>query len=217
MGYRQVHAPDSSTQDYAGMCLRFTQSVYGAPAQHRSAWDAWQATQFQHGTGEDLPAESVPVWFSHYGTYGNPPSYENWGHVVAKIGDRFLSSPVGRLGTYGQSWFDSIEQIERTFNARYVGWSEDLNGLRIVEPTSDPTPTPHGKKKPLATVYHTTDNNGHLWAVADGAATGKPTGWIDTRNQDIASGWARAFHLNEVSITVDLTQWNNLRNLYLGK
>lgn len=213
MSYTQLVTPDSGVEDYAGMCLRFTQSVYGAPVRYRSAWDAWEATQYKHT--DQLPEASVPVWFSHYGTYGNPPSYENWGHVVAKIGDRFLSSPVGKLGTYGQTWFATIEEIERTFNAKYVGWSEDLNGLRIVEPGSDPTP--HGKKKPLATVYHTQDNNGNLWAVADGSAVGSLAAWIDTRSQDEASGWARAFHLNEKSITVDQSEWLRLRGIYLGK
>ena len=216
MSYVQLVQPDLSTQDGAGWCLRFTQTVWGAPVRYDSAWDAWNATYAKHGTGEPLPEDaSCIVWFSHYGTYGNPPTYDNWGHVVTWVPGRgFLSSP-GK--GYGQKWFDSTTAVERYFNAGYVGWSEDLNGLRVIEPGADPTPTPSGKKKPLATVYYTQDNNGHLWAVADGAATGKPTGWIDTRNQDIASGWARAFHLNEKAITVDLTQWNSLRNLYLGK
>ena len=67
----------------------------------------------------------------------------------------------------------------------------------------------------MATVYYTKDNNGDLWAVADGAAVGTPAGWIDTRNQDIASGWARAFHLNERAVIVNQDEWLKLRNLYL--
>jgi hypothetical protein len=126
--FRQLVEPNTNTQDGAGWCLRFTQTVYGAPARYNSAWDAWQAVPDKHT--DPLPEASVPVWFSHYGTYGNPPTYANWGHVVAKIGDRFLSSPASGVG---QQWFDSVEAIEKTFNAKYVGWSESLNGLKIVE------------------------------------------------------------------------------------
>lgn len=213
MAYKQLVAPDLNVQDGAGWCLRFTQSVWGAPVRYNSAWDAWNATQFKHGTGEALPEDaSCVVWFSHYGTYGDPPTYDNWGHVVTWVPGRgFLSSPGQG---YGQQWFNSTTEIERYFRAGYVGWSEDINGLRVIEPGS--TPTPHGKKKPLATVYYTKDNNGHLWAVADGAATGHATAWIDTRSQEIASGWAQAFHLNEKAITVNQDEWLKLRNLYLN-
>lgn len=209
MIYSQLVSPDLSVQDGAGWCLRFTQSVWNAPVRYNSAWDAWEATEYKHT--DDLPNVACIVWFSHYGTYGTPPTYANWGHVVTYVpGEGFLSSP-GR--GYGQQWFSTISEIERYFRATYVGWSEDLNGLRVLEPGTNPTPK--GKKKPLATVYHTKDNNGNLWAVADGAAVGTAAAWIDTRNQDEASGWARAFHLNEVSITVDQAEWTRLRKIYL--
>lgn len=132
----QLVQPNLNVTDGAGWCLRFTQSVYGltgAPFWHPSAWAAWRATEYKH-TGP-LPNASVPVWFSHYGTYGDPPTYGNWGHVVAYVpGKGFLSSPAWlRPGqTRGQLWLSSIEEVERTFNAKYVGWSEDLNGTRII-------------------------------------------------------------------------------------
>lgn len=129
----QLVKPNTSVTDGAGWCLRFTQSVYGTAAMHESAWKAWLATKHKH-TGA-LPNLSVPVWFSHYGTYGYPARYDNWGHVVAYVpGKGFLSSPAFlRPGqTRSQQWFPSIAAVEQAFNAKYVGWSEDLNGTRIV-------------------------------------------------------------------------------------
>lgn len=132
----QLVDPNPNTESFAGHCLAFTQMVYGAPVKHRSAWEAWNATEHKHGTAESIPYVSVPVWFSHYGTYGQPPTYENWGHVVAYIpGAGYLSSPGEG---YGSIMLESIEAVERYFNAKYVGWTEDLNGLRIAEVTSAP-------------------------------------------------------------------------------
>jgi hypothetical protein len=122
------------------MCLRFVQSVYGAPVKHASAWDAWNATTLKH-LDRNLPPVSVPLWFSHYGTYQGV--YANWGHVVSYFPDRgqYLSSPPNG---YGHTWLNSIEAVERMFNSRYVGWSEDLNGLQLVKYTTDPQPRNEG-------------------------------------------------------------------------
>lgn len=131
----QLVAPDTSVRDSAGMCLQFVQSVYSAPRRYRSAWAAWLAVPDKH-ENRLLPAASVPVWFSHYGTYGNPPSYENWGHVVAYVpGQGFLSSPGQG---YGQEWLPSIEAVERRFNSKFVGWSESINGLKVVQYEEEP-------------------------------------------------------------------------------
>lgn len=131
MSWTQNVAPNTATQDGAGFCLRFTQTVFNAPARYESAWQAWNATQYKHSDSEQLPDVSVILWFSHYGTYGDPPRYDNWGHVVTYFPGRgFLSSP----GTgYGQQWLDSPRDVERVYNSKYVGWSEDINGLRVAE------------------------------------------------------------------------------------
>ena len=142
MPWQQLTEP-RIVSDNAGLCLRFVQSVYNAPVKYASAWDAWRATTLKH-ENRDLPPVSVPVWFSHYGTYGTPPTYANWGHVVAYFPDRgqFLSSPGQG---YGHEWLDSIEAVERRFNSTFVGWSEDINGLQVAVHTANPTPTPTGK------------------------------------------------------------------------
>ena len=125
----QLVQPDVSVTDSAGMCLRFTQSVWGAPVRYNSAWDAWNATTIKHDVNENIPNDvGVLVWFEHWGTYGY---YANWGHVVSWIPGRgYLSSPTNGVG---QRWCSSIQEVERLFNSKYVGWSEDINGLRVAE------------------------------------------------------------------------------------
>lgn len=161
MSWQQLVTPDTSVKDYAGFCLRFVQSVNGSPARYASAWDAWEATQRKHAT-RDLPEVSVPCWFEHWGTYGEPPSYANWGHVVQYVPNRgFVSSPVGKLGTYGQSWFATLEEVERAFNAKYVGWSEDINGLQIVSYSN--TPSPQQKDSDMIVKVQCTDGFAAIW------------------------------------------------------
>lgn len=163
----QLVEPNTGVEDYAGFCLRFTQSVFGAPARYRSAWDAWKAATGKH-ENRLLPDAAVPVWFSHFGSYGEPPTYNNWGHVVAWIPGRgFLSSPLGKLGTYGQSWFDTIEEVERTFNAKFVGWSENINGLQVVEFKDDPKPQGDGAEFVGLCIVANGEDAGHFGVYSD--------------------------------------------------
>lgn len=137
MGWVQLVEPNTSVSAPAGSCLAFVQSVYGAPVQYKSAWQAWENVDGKQ-SGRDMPPVSVPVWFSHYGTYGNPPTYDNWGHVIAWIPSegRFISSPGS--GT-GSQWFDSISAVESYFRASFVGWSTYINGLQVAAGDSPTT------------------------------------------------------------------------------
>lgn len=162
----QLVTPNTSVTDGAGWCLRFTQSVWGAPARYESAWDAWEATQHKHSTLESLPSNvGVPVWFSHFGDYDNDHTTENWGHVVSWIPGRgYLSSPQTGVG---QTWCTSIAEVERLFNSSYVGWSEDINGLRVAEITqpTPPTPTPtKGLETDMIIILH--KDRGRSYAIA---------------------------------------------------
>lgn len=146
MPYRQLVQPNLSASRPAGWCLAFAQDVYGAPVRYRSAWDAWQAIPDKKFGA--LPDVSVCVWMSHWGTYQG--EYANWGHVVAYVvGRGFLSSPARGVG---QQWFDTLAAVERTFNAKTVGWSESINGLQVVEWYEQPTPKPSERKKNMILV-----------------------------------------------------------------
>lgn len=160
MGYTQTTPINTGAQDNAGMCLRFAQKVFSTkPYGYDSAWTAWEHTAVKH-YDRNFPAVAAPVWFSHMGTYGNPATYKNWGHVVAWIpGSGFLSSPGQG---FGQQWFGSIEEIERYFRCTFVGWSEDINDLTVMawaEDSSEPAPTP-------AVRTYTVVPGDTLWGIA---------------------------------------------------
>jgi hypothetical protein len=159
MLYEALETPDLSVTDSAGMCLRFTQSVWGSPVKYPNAWQAWEATQFKHGVAESLPNVPAIIWFSHFASYQG--KYDNWGHVVTYVPSKgFLSSPA--TGN-GQLWLSSISEVEKTFNAKYVGWSEDINGLRVLSPSNVPQP----KREEKMLSFIATDPNG-AWYVTDG-------------------------------------------------
>lgn len=142
--FKQLVPARADTVDKPGWCLRFTQSAFGAPADHRSAWHAWRATQHKHHE-RVMPGVAVPVWFRHEGDYddglgpyddgeGNP---RNWGHALVWIpGVGFVSSPMTKVGSpAGQTIFPTLESVERVVGP-YAGYSEDINGLRVAEPTT---------------------------------------------------------------------------------
>ena len=126
--WQQLVEPNTSITMPAGWCLGLVQRVYGAPGLHNTAWQAWQATEDKHYDRE-LPPVSVPLWFDHWGTYGGV--YGQFGHVVAWIPGRgFLSSPANGVG---QDWVATIEQVERRYNSKYVGWTTDINTVKVAE------------------------------------------------------------------------------------
>ncbi len=157
MSYEQWVVPNLNATDATGMCLRFVQRVFQNQNlyYYASAWEAWERSV--HKSYErNIPSDvAVPVYFAHYGTYGSPPRYANWGHVVVWVPGRgYLSSPAGG---YGQQWFPTIEAVERAFNARYAGWALDVGGLITAWPrgvpypgvTPPPAPIPNVKPKPI--------------------------------------------------------------------
>lgn len=127
-----------------GLCLRYAQSFFGAPAMYRSARDAFDATKFKHAPSQPLPDVPVLLWFDHWGAYndglgpyrGVPVGgVANWGHVTPYIpGKGIYSSPANPNAGYSFDVYSSIAQVERAFNAKYIGWTEDINGLRVAEP-----------------------------------------------------------------------------------
>lgn len=154
----QLVSPNLSVTDYPGFCLRMQQSVWGAPVMYETAWQSYQHTQFRHAANEPLPNDvAVLLWFDHWGTYGEPPIYGQFGHVATYVPGRgILSNPAKGKG---QKWYNTIQECAADCNATYVGWSEDINGLRVAEITNTP-PLPEGLQ--MANIYINTDNGQNI-------------------------------------------------------
>lgn len=192
MNYVQLVSPNLNQESGAGWCLKFSQDAFRAPVMHPSATDAANATKYRHATRE-MPSVAVPVWFDHWGTYQG--RYANWGHVVVWVPGRgFLSSPGSG---FGQLWLPSIEAVERTFNAKYRFWSEDINTLRVAQPASNSSTSPASKtpgalrrkrrrNNMLIFVYlhHGAGKENHQFAVYE---HGKPGTWWEFSGQSSAN------------------------------
>lgn len=206
MTWKALVAPRKNTVDLPGMCLRFSQTFFGAPVRYPDAWTAWENQEHRHPTSEPLPNVPVLLWFSHYGTYGDPAYYKNWGHVAPYVpGDAIYSSPATWNAGWSQSRFETIADLEWALNCKYVGWSESINGLRVAvnrNPGGGLTPDAGNttrKKNSMATLYCQSSNNKRpgqggtnlTWFLA-GDSPGTPANWLTTTDQNVANGWAAA-------------------------
>ena len=115
-------------QDWLGWCLAYVQTAFGTGWAGATAWDSWtQKTQFKHADGNMPSGVYVPIWFSHTGTYGGVT--KNWGHVAIYKDGVVWTSPYSHK-PYADRL--TIPEIERIYNAKFVGWSEDLAGSLII-------------------------------------------------------------------------------------
>lgn len=137
MNWEQLRQPSLSIKGTMGLCLVYAREVFGVKNVYQTAWLAWTATQYKH-RDRNFPPVAVPCWFSWYGHVGG--SYGNWGHVVVAVpGKGFYSSPIHSGKT--NEIFSSIEAVEKALGAKFQGWSEDINNVRVVALKEEPMAT----------------------------------------------------------------------------
>jgi hypothetical protein len=126
---------NANTQGVPYRCLDFATRVFNVPNKYDFAWQAWSNAQYRHPTSESLPDVPVPVWFEWTGLVDNVRA--NWGHVAVWFpGKGVLSSPFSI--NQKQQWFDTPQKlITYLGSGSYVGWSEDINGVRIADVTKE--------------------------------------------------------------------------------
>jgi hypothetical protein len=115
-----------------GFCLREVRECYNVGPAADTAALGWKATKLR-GHGRP-PRGAVAWWVGGTPTEKHP---EGAGHVAictgwgpSELGDVF-STDIKRGG-----WFDrvAIEAIHAEWpKLRYVGWSKDINGVRVIE------------------------------------------------------------------------------------
>lgn len=108
-----------------GMCKQQTRIAYAVPSDgSASASEAWSRTRHKHpaATVADAPRGAL-VWWTG-GSKGH-------GHVGIKAGNAYVwSVDIKRPGRWDKV---PIEQITRDWpGLRLVGWSEDIDGVRVV-------------------------------------------------------------------------------------
>lgn len=122
----QLVTPNLDVRTTLGFCLNYVQTAYLAPNAGVSAWWAWNnSTELRH-EDSDLPSGVyVPVWFS---------GYQGLGHVAIYKDGTVYSSPYTNKTTHDT--LGSIAEAERVYGVKYVGWSEDIAGLKVIEEES---------------------------------------------------------------------------------
>ena len=131
----QLKTPNFSTQGQAGWCLWTAEEAFGVPHLYATAEDAYNQAQFKHA-GAQPPNAIVPVYWTYY----DLSLAREFGHIAIWVpGKGVFSSPFDK--SYGNQWFSSIQAVTdrinqiKGANSRYLGWSEDLAGVRIVQET----------------------------------------------------------------------------------
>lgn len=139
MKYKQLRTPNldpvikngnAVLLDWLGWCLAYVEVAFGSPRLYPDAWTGWQNAKYKHADWNLPSGVYVPIWFSHSATYNG--QYKNWGHVAIYKDGKVWSSPLSRK-PYADV-FDSIAEVEQKFSSKFVGWSEDIATLRVIEP-----------------------------------------------------------------------------------
>lgn len=96
------------------LCLKFTRIAAGIPAVHDSAATAWRNARKRHRTG--TPPRGAAVFWD----------IGKWDHVALSDGNGFVySNDILRRGRIDRV---PIATVTRRWGARYLGWTQDLNG-----------------------------------------------------------------------------------------
>lgn len=187
MAYKQTIAPnlDNNTlvvksggvilKDWYGYCLAVARSAYGVGPKANTAWNAWLATGFKHADRSFPQGVYFPVWFSGAGGAG---------HVVICNGTKAWSAPITHK-PYFDVW-DSVAIVEAKYGVQCVGWSEDINGVRVVEPITGGSMA-LSTRADLDKVYWTVLERDRAGGGED-VYLGKDLGWVWT---DVANSAER--------------------------
>lgn len=154
MPYVEKFAPNFDVVSEPGMCLWLVEEAYNTPEPFTSAYgcarESWDASGFKHETNE-MPGVPVPVFFSWVGTIDGVT--KDWGDARIFVPGRgVFGSPLHWDDGVGNSWVADLNEIERLLpGAKYLGWTEDISGFRVVDYVDAPQPEP--APQPSQNVY----------------------------------------------------------------
>lgn len=103
-----------------GMCLQYVRTWLEIPSRDGTAFIAWQNAQHKH-KGDRTPPRGAPLFWK------SGPGGSGAGHITLCKGDtmRTTDKPTGVVANDDGSW------PHDQWGQDYLGWTEDLNGVRI--------------------------------------------------------------------------------------
>jgi len=128
MTYRQLVTPNPDIPCQPGWCLQYVRQAFGAPIVEPTATAGWANADYKH-TDWDFPDCWVPVWFAVRGV----PE----GHVALRAPDGSIYStthPTSTTPTHHPDMRDLFDAYATYYPLTYLGWSEDISNVRIIEP-----------------------------------------------------------------------------------
>lgn len=108
-----------------GYCLQWVRSCFNVGSLYYDAAEGWDRARYKHRVnhGKAVP-RGVPVWWTG-GSSGH-------GHIALSVGDGYcLSTDAGGAGKVAKV---SIDDLTRRWGIHLVGWSEDINAVRVFNP-----------------------------------------------------------------------------------
>lgn len=190
MPFVQKITPNLNVTTAPGLCLEFVERTFNTPepfdSQFATARDSWDASGFKHETNE-LPDAAVPVYFSWVGTIDGVT--KDWGDCRLYVPGRgVFGSPLNWTDPVGNAWVADLNEIERILGAKYLGWTEDISGYRVVDYVDAPTPpapTPTPEPAPSTNTVTVVEGD-TLWDLS-ATHLGDPTRWpeIYELNKDV--------------------------------
>lgn len=133
-----------------GYCLKYVRTCFNVGSKYGSAIVAWNNAKYRHGTSS-VPPIGVPVFFKG-GRYG---------HVAISVGNwKCRTTDYPRAGVVSEV---DIRTLAKVWNYPYIGWTEDINGVRVYTKPVAPTPKP----PPIKALAASTKVGRRGWQVPD--------------------------------------------------
>lgn len=125
----QLITPNPQIACTPGLCLVYVRETYGIGPKYSSAIAGWNASMHRH-TDQNFPENAwVPIWFTL--------SDNEHGHVALRQPDGSVwssSSPTGTTPVHHPSLSDLLTYYGGRLT--YLGWTEDIEGVFVVDVSS---------------------------------------------------------------------------------
>lgn len=124
----QLVTPNPNIPCIPGWCLQYVRQAFGAPVVEPTATAGWNNAKFKHRDWNFPAGMWVPVWFEL--------ATEPAGHValLAPNGAVYsTTSPFSNLPTIHPNMAHLIAAYAPYNPLTYLGWSEDISGVRVVQ------------------------------------------------------------------------------------
>lgn len=161
--------PDVNVPAKSGWCLEYVDDGVNAPNRQPNATASWE---YAKRTGVAHPNEEPPnnVWVPVYYSIDSG-KYAGLGHVAWFYSDgkitKIYDSEYGS-GRRNRPYADGAELFQfMGYKMSYLGWSEAVDGLRVVKPKPQEKPQNNKEEVDLDMyIIYNIDNNAHY--VCDG-------------------------------------------------